>query len=96
MGEAIEAGGDVTLLRRGRSRTGCSGIGSGRLRRYLYLPIRSALRSRVYAAYGGVFIVLSLLWGRLFDGFEPDRWDLMGAGICLIGVLIMYFGPRVR
>jgi small multidrug resistance family-3 protein len=49
---------------------------------------------RVYAAYGGVFIVLSLLWGRLFDGFEADRWDLLGAGICLLGVLVIFFGPR--
>ncbi|MHB1005892.1 MAG: YnfA family protein [Chloroflexota bacterium] len=50
--------------------------------------------SRVYAAYGGVFIVLSLLWGRLFDGFEPDRWDILGAGICILGVIVIYFGPR--
>lgn len=49
---------------------------------------------RVYAAYGGVFIILSLLWGRVFDGFRADRWDLIGAAICLIGVLIIYFGPR--
>ena len=51
---------------------------------------------RVYAAYGAVFIVLSLLWGRLFDGFEADRWDVLGALICLIGVLIIIFGPRGR
>jgi small multidrug resistance family-3 protein len=49
---------------------------------------------RVYAAYGGIFIVLSLAWGRFVDGFEPDRWDLIGAVTCLIGVLIMFFGPR--
>jgi small multidrug resistance family-3 protein len=49
---------------------------------------------RVYAAYGGVFIVLSLLWGRLFDGFEADRWDVVGAAICLIGVGVIFFGPR--
>ncbi len=51
---------------------------------------------RVYAAYGGVFVVLSLLWGRLFDGFEADRWDLLGALICLVGVLVIFFGPRNR
>ena len=51
---------------------------------------------RVYAAYGGIFIVMSLIWGRIFDGFEPDRWDLLGAGVCLIGGFIMYFGPRAR
>lgn len=49
---------------------------------------------RVYAAYGGAFIVLSLVWGRLFDGFEADHWDLIGAVICLVGVLVIYFGPR--
>jgi small multidrug resistance family-3 protein len=49
---------------------------------------------RVYAAYGGVFIVLSLLWGRLFDGFRADRWDILGAAICLLGVLVIFFGPR--
>lgn len=49
---------------------------------------------RVYAAYGGVFIVLSLLWGRVVDGFEADRWDLLGALIALVGVLVIFFGPR--
>jgi small multidrug resistance family-3 protein len=46
---------------------------------------------RVLAAYGGVFIVGSLLWGVAFDGFRPDRYDVVGAGICLVGVgVIMY------
>jgi drug/metabolite transporter superfamily protein YnfA len=40
---------------------------------------------RVLAAYGGVFIVGSLLWGVVFDGFHPDRFDLAGAVICLMG-----------
>lgn len=51
---------------------------------------------RVYAAYGGVFILLSLAWGRLVDRFEPDRWDLIGAALCLLGVLVIMFGPRAR
>ncbi len=51
---------------------------------------------RVYAAYGGVFVVLSLLWGRLFDGFRADRWDVLGALICLLGVSVIFFGPRGR
>ena len=54
----------------------------------------SAHFGRVYAAYGGIFVVLSLLWGRLFDRFEADRWDLIGAAICLVGVFVIYFGPR--
>ena len=46
---------------------------------------------RVLAAYGGVFIVGSLLWGMAFDGFHPDRHDITGALICLVGVgVIMY------
>jgi small multidrug resistance family-3 protein len=46
---------------------------------------------RVLAAYGGVFIVGSLLWGVAFDGFAPDRADLLGAVVCLAGVgIIMY------
>jgi small multidrug resistance family-3 protein len=46
---------------------------------------------RVLAAYGGVFIVGSLLWGVAFDGFHPDRFDMLGAGICLIGVAVIMY-----
>ena len=49
---------------------------------------------RVYAVYGGVFIVLALLWGWSIDGIRPDRYDLIGAGIALFGVLIMMYWPR--
>jgi small multidrug resistance family-3 protein len=49
---------------------------------------------RVYAAYGGVFIGLALAWGVLVDGFRPDRWDLLGASICVMGVLVMVGPPR--
>ena len=49
---------------------------------------------RVYAAYGGVFIILSLGWAAIFDGFRPDRWDVIGAAICFVGVGVIYFGPR--
>jgi small multidrug resistance family-3 protein len=48
---------------------------------------------RVLAAYGGVFIVGSLLWGVVFDGFRPDRWDVIGAVICLVGVAVIMLGP---
>ncbi len=47
---------------------------------------------RVYAAYGGVFIVLSILWGWLVDGWQPDRYDLIGAAIALVGVGIIMWG----
>ena len=49
---------------------------------------------RIYAAYGGVFVVASLLWGWVFDGFRPDRYDLAGAAVVLAGVGIIYFAPR--
>ena len=49
---------------------------------------------RVLAAYGGVFIVGSLAWGMAFDGFKPDRFDLVGAGICLLGIGLIMYAPR--
>ena len=49
---------------------------------------------RVYAAYGGIFIALALTWGILVDGFRPDRYDLLGALICVAGVLVMIAPPR--
>jgi small multidrug resistance family-3 protein len=49
---------------------------------------------RVLAAYGGVFIVGSLVWGMAFDGFRPDRFDLIGATLCLVGVAVIMYAPR--
>ena len=49
---------------------------------------------RVLAAYGGVFIAGSLAWGMLVDGFRPDRWDIIGAVICIVGVGVIMFAPR--
>ena len=49
---------------------------------------------RVYAAYGGMFIVLSLLWGRGMDGDRPDRYDMIGAILCLGGMIVMMYAPR--
>ena len=49
---------------------------------------------RVYAACGGIFIALALLWGIIVDGFRPDRRDLLGAAICVVGVLAMVAPPR--
>jgi len=49
---------------------------------------------RVYAAYGGVFIILSVLWGWGVDKKTPDTYDWLGAVICIIGVSIMLLGPR--
>jgi small multidrug resistance family-3 protein len=49
---------------------------------------------RAYAAYGGVFIVLSILWGWLVDRVAPDRYDLLGGWIALLGVLVIMYAPR--
>jgi small multidrug resistance family-3 protein len=49
---------------------------------------------RILAAYGGVFVAGSLLWGVALDGFRPDRWDIIGAVICLVGVAVIMYAPR--
>ncbi|MCW2690717.1 MAG: hypothetical protein JWR37_5607 [Mycobacterium sp.] len=49
---------------------------------------------RVLAAYGGVFIVGSLAWAMVADGFRPDHWDAAGAAICLLGVALIMYAPR--
>jgi small multidrug resistance family-3 protein len=49
---------------------------------------------RILAAYGGVFVAGSLAWGMAFDGFRPDRWDVIGALVCLAGVTVIMYAPR--
>jgi small multidrug resistance family-3 protein len=49
---------------------------------------------RILAAYGGVFVAASLAWGAVVDRFRPDRWDLAGAGICLVGCAVIMYAPR--
>ena len=49
---------------------------------------------RILAAYGGIFVAGSLAWGMLVDSFRPDRWDLLGAAICLVGVAVIMYAPR--
>lgn len=49
---------------------------------------------RILAAYGGVFVAGSLAWGVLVDGFRPDRYDLIGALVCLVGVAVIMYAPR--
>ena len=50
--------------------------------------------ARVYATYGGVFIVMSLLWAYKMDNYVPDKFDMIGALIALLGVSIIYYAPR--
>lgn len=56
--------------------------------------LQPASFGRVYAAYGGVFIVLSLAWGWGIDGSTPDRWDVVGAALALLGAGVMMYAPR--
>jgi small multidrug resistance family-3 protein len=49
---------------------------------------------RILAAYGGIFVAASLAWGVLVDHFKPDRYDLTGATLCLLGVAIIMYAPR--
>lgn len=55
---------------------------------------QTASFGRVYAAYGGIFIVLALLWAWKVDGFKPDKYDLIGAVVALIGACIIVYMPR--
>jgi small multidrug resistance family-3 protein len=49
---------------------------------------------RILAAYGGVFVAGSLAWGMVLDDFRPDRYDLLGALVCLVGVAVIMYAPR--
>jgi small multidrug resistance family-3 protein len=56
--------------------------------------LQAAHFGRVYAAYGGVFVILSLLWGWWVDGHRPDQPDLVGAALCIAGVAVIMYWPR--
>ena len=61
---------------------------------YLLTRVDSEAAGRAYAAYGGVYIAASLLWLWLVEQRAPDRWDLIGATICIVGAGVILFGPR--
>lgn len=70
-------------------------IGAVVLVLYGVIPtLQPASFGRVYAAYGGVFVVLSILWGWRIDKISPDRFDLIGAAVALVGVFIIMYWPR--
>lgn len=61
---------------------------------YLLTRIQVDFAGKAYAIYGGIYIAASVLWLYYFERQVPDKWDLMGAGICVIGALIILFMPR--
>ncbi len=61
---------------------------------FLLTRAESDAAGRAYAAYGGVYIAASLCWLWLIEGTRPDRWDLSGGAICLLGAGLILFGPR--
>ena len=61
---------------------------------FLLTLVDSAFAGRAYAAYGGVYIAASLSWLWIIEGARPDRWDAIGAAICLVGTAIILFAPR--
>lgn len=70
------------------------GVASLVLFAWLLTQIESEAAGRAYAAYGGIYIAMSVLWLWLAEGFRPDRWDIAGAAICLIGAAVIIAGPR--
>lgn len=56
--------------------------------------LQPASFGRVYAAYGGIFIAMALLWGWIVDGHAPDRFDLLGGAIALAGMVVILYAPR--
>ncbi len=70
------------------------GIASLCLFAYLLTLVDAEHAGRTYAAYGGVYIAASVAWLWIAEGIKPDRWDAIGAAVCLAGAAIILFGPR--
>ncbi|WP_435015509.1 YnfA family protein [Tundrisphaera sp. TA3] len=70
-------------------------VGVALLILYGVIPtLQPASFGRTYAAYGGVFVALSIAWGWAIDGAKPDRYDLIGGAICLVGVVVIFHARR--
>ncbi|OHV15365.1 hypothetical protein BK022_19540 [Methylorubrum extorquens] len=61
---------------------------------YLLTLVESEAAGRAYAAYGGIYIVAAIFWLWGFEGHRPDRWDMIGAAVCLFGSGLILFAPR--
>lgn len=93
-----EIGGAWLIWQGVREHRGVAWIGAGIIALGLYGFVATlqpdANFGRILAAYGGVFVAGSLAWGVVMDGFRPDRYDLIGAAVCLIGVAVIMYSPR--
>ncbi len=70
------------------------GIAALALFAFLLTRLDVGFAGRAYAAYGGIYIVASLVWLRVVESTAPDRWDLIGAACCLLGAAIIFLAPR--
>lgn len=61
---------------------------------WLLTLVDASHAGRAYAAYGGIYIAASLVWLWAMEGARPDRWDLTGAAVCLVGAALILYGPR--
>lgn len=61
---------------------------------YLLTLVDASEAGRAYAAYGGIYIMSALLWLWMVEGVRPDRWDLGGAALCLLGAGVIFWGPH--
>ena len=95
---AAEIGGAWLVWQGVREHRGATWVGGGIIALGLYGFVATLQPDphfgRILAAYGGVFVAGSLAWGVLVDGFRPDRCDLLGAGLCLLGVAVIVYAPR--
>jgi small multidrug resistance family-3 protein len=94
----LEIGGAWLVWQGVRDHRGWLWIGGGIIALGLYGFVATlqpdAHFGRILAAYGGVFVAGSLLWGVIADGYRPDRFDVIGALICLAGVGVIMYAPR--
>jgi len=93
-----EIGGAWLVWQGVREQRGWAWIGAGVIALGIYSLLATlqpgASFGRVLAAYGGVFVAGSLAWGMVVDAFHPDRWDVAGSLICLLGVAVIMYAPR--
>lgn len=61
---------------------------------WLLTRVDAADAGRTYAAYGGIYITSALLWLWFAEGVRPDRWDIGGAALCLLGAAVILYGPH--